>query len=69
MKTLLIQILLLAVVLSGCGNVPAEAPSDEQTEGVPMIAEPFTAETLIRDVMADPAFGEFGRLLFPVDDG
>lgn len=34
-----------------------------------MIAEPFTAETLIRDVMADPAFGEFGRLLFPVDDG
>lgn len=35
MKTLLIQILLLAVVLSGCGNVPAEAPSDEQTEGYP----------------------------------
>ena len=34
-----------------------------------MIAEPFTAETLIRDVMADTAFGEFGRLLFPVDDG
>lgn len=29
----------------------------------------YTAESNIRDVMSDPSFGDFGRLLFPVDDG
>lgn len=30
---------------------------------------PYTADTSVSDVMADPAFGGFGRLLFPVDAG
>ena len=29
--------------------------------------EPFTRESLIEDVINDPAFGDFGRLLFPAD--
>ena len=29
---------------------------------------PFTEGTPIKDVMHDPAFGEYGRLLFPTDD-
>ena len=29
--------------------------------------EPVTRETPVQDVMDDPAFGDFGRLLFPVD--
>lgn len=36
------------------------------TEGEGM---PYTADTLVSDVMADPAFDGFGRLLFPVDAG
>lgn len=32
-------------------------------------AEPYTADTKIRDVINDPIFGDFGRLIFPVNDG
>lgn len=38
----------------------------DMTEGEGM---PYTADTLVSDVMADPAFDGFGRLLFPVDAG
>ncbi len=31
--------------------------------------EPFTRNTKISDVMSDPAFGDYGRLLFPVNTG
>lgn len=29
----------------------------------------FTADTPIQAVIDDPAFGDYGRLLFPADDG
>ena len=32
-------------------------------------SEPYTASSRISDVLSDPAFGEYGRLLFPVDSG
>lgn len=32
------------------------------------IAQIYTTDTKIQDVMQDPAFGDYGRLLFPVDD-
>ena len=35
---------------------------------MPANAEMFTADTPITTVIIDPAFGQFGRLLFPVDD-
>lgn len=35
---------------------------------MPANAEMFTADTPITTVITDPAFGQFGRLLFPVDD-
>lgn len=28
----------------------------------------YTVDTLISDVMSDPVFGDYGRLIFPVDD-
>ena len=28
----------------------------------------YTRESRIQDVMQDPAFGDYGRLLFPVED-
>lgn len=35
---------------------------------MPANAEMFTADTPITAVITGPAFGQFGRLLFPVDD-
>ena len=37
------------------------APSDQ-------MAEPFTTSTSIQDVIGDPVFAGYGRLLFPADD-
>lgn len=37
------------------------APTDQMTE-------PFTVSTPIQEVMDDPVFGRYGRLLFPVED-
>ena len=36
-------------------------------EGARMEFEPVTRNTLVRDVMDDPVFEDYGRLLFPVD--
>ena len=48
----------------------SEAPSREEGE-VSMAQEsgPFTTDTPIEDVKNDPVFGDYGRLLFPVDEG
>lgn len=43
-----------------------ELPADrEEIE----LKEYYTRETKIQDVANDPAFGEYGRLIFPVDSG
>lgn len=42
-------------------NVTNDSPADPRT------GEDFTPETTVGEVIADPAFGDFGRLLFPVD--
>lgn len=39
------------------------APATEEMDG------PFTVDTEIDEVINAPAFGEYGRLLFPVEDG
>ncbi len=68
MKTLLITgSLLLAMLLSACGitqDPPQAAVSEEGevTEGT------FTVDTPISEVAGDPAFGEYGRLLFPANE-
>lgn len=33
------------------------------------IGEPYTENTRISDVISDPVFGDYGRLIFPVDNG
>ena len=68
MKALLITGgLLLAMLLSACGitqDPPQAAVSEEGevTEGT------FTVDTPISEVAGDPAFGEYGRLLFPANE-
>lgn len=63
-----ISALTLTLLLSGCGGrVPA--PSNlELKEGAAVETE-FAVDTPIQAVIEDPAFGDYGRLLFPVDDG
>ena len=57
-------VLVLSLCLWGC----SARPLDEGDEAMPANAEMFTADTPITAVITDPAFGQFGRLLFPVDD-
>ena len=35
----------------------------------PKAAEPYTANTSISDVINDPVFGDYGRLIFPINSG
>lgn len=44
---------LMMAAASACGNT----------------GTPYTASTTISDVIDDPVFGDYGRLIFPVDDG
>ena len=60
--------LCMTLFLAACGNVDASddsgaaaAGGEEEQMGA------FTEESTVAEVLADPAFGTFGRLLFPVD--
>ena len=57
---LLLPLLLMA--LPGCGGAASNA---KKTGDVTQVTE----STRISDVIGDPLFGDFGRLLFPVDSG
>ena len=35
----------------------------------PSSTNPYTVDTPIEDVISDPVFGDYGRLIFPVDEG
>lgn len=58
-------LLCLILCLAGCGtereNEHAEASENQNT------TEWFTEDTKISEVISDPAFGSYGRLIFPVD--
>ena len=68
--------LCLLLGLPGCGVAPQAgvAPEAEAAglSGGEDLTEteknPYTADTPIETVAADPVFGDYGRLLFPVDD-
>lgn len=62
--------LCLLLGLTGCGRTET-ADSQLVTAGSPPTAPmtgPFHAATPIETVMDDPVFGDYGRLLFPVDE-
>ena len=61
---------------SGDGEEPAAEQNRQkntETEGFMQEGqkanEPYTIDTKISEVVSDPAFGAYGRLIFPVDDG
>lgn len=52
-------------MLSACKNKTEIRNNEKEsdTDG------PYTEDTAIEDVINDPVFGEYGRLIFPVEDG
>ncbi len=63
-----ISALALVLLLSGCG-AQTPMPGSQEPEGATTVETTFTVDTPIQTVMDDPAFGDYGRLLFPTDDG
>ncbi len=68
--------------LAGCGSqtettrewppAPNSRQETERENSTPTeeeMHEPFTVNTEIAEVISAPVFGEYGRLLFPVEDG
>lgn len=49
-------------------DIPPQTTAEEVIDPV-IISEPFTRDTRISDVISDPVFGDYGRLIFPVDEG
>lgn len=46
-----------------------QSDREETSLQVIPVSEPYTKDTRISEVMNDPAFGDYGRLIFPVDSG
>lgn len=44
-----------------------QTQSDREEISVQTVSEPYTKDTSISDVMNDPVFGDYGRLIFPVN--
>lgn len=79
-KRICLYLLLFLVALSGCSakqiqemvlaetTIPVivETENMKETEGEKQTV--YTRDTSMADVMADPVFADFGRLIFPVDD-
>ena len=67
-RAILASALCLALSLTGCsaGGADSAAPADRVQQEP---TGPFTADTPVEAVLQDGAFGDYGRLLFPVDTG
>lgn len=77
--------LCLAVCFAGCSNKKGVQPDNDNTSKNSFETimsetdnemqtnenhtDPYTVNTKISDVISDPAFGSFGRLIFPVNSG
>ena len=69
-RAILASALCLALRLTGCSAGGADSAQTAQQE--PAQREPtgpFTADTPVEAVLQDEVFGDYGRLLFPVDTG
>ena len=70
MKSLLItSVLLLAMAISGCGEMQPEISNRTESDMGVAVETEFTANTSIEDVKNDPVFDGYGELIFPVDSG
>ncbi len=71
LPAVLVLVLLLTSVLAGCGSgrTDTETRSGTGETGEPEETEEgeYTLNTKVTDVINDPAFEDYGRLIFPVD--
>ena len=65
MKTILMTLMTI-FALTGCAK---DSQGVNEATTVAANSQPYTRQSRISDVINDPAFGDFGRLLFPVDNG
>lgn len=58
----------MLMMLGACGNAGQDAPT-HAIESVPgtVTDGPYTVDTAISDVISDPVFENYGRLIFPVN--
>lgn len=75
-KTFIIILIGIAIFLAGCSREAHDADTDTNFKGAETSvqesqsnAEQYTANTKIADVINDPVFGDYGRLIFPVNSG
>lgn len=68
-------LVLLLLSLSGCGTSEGEVIFPQKTEDETTVTTDsksggiYTANTKIEEVINDPAFGDYGHLIFPADTG
>ena len=78
--TVLVVCLLISTAIAGCQNIGnhtdgksietsvAKQKTEQEASGNQMEkGEVFTVNTKVKDVINDTAFGDYGRLIFPVD--
>ena len=71
-RSLILVLLILSLTLTGC--VELETSETQNAGGETAVSEDMTEKyfdrnTTIEEVKSDPAFGDYGRLIFPVDTG
>lgn len=64
---------------AGCSAAPVGVSSKQESENLqqesgdenesPSVSDPYTKDSKLSDVMHDPVFRDYGRLIFPVDSG
>ena len=59
--------LVLSMILTACGG--AASPENAVPSDTESSSGPFTKDTPIDDVISEPSFGDWGRLIFPADNG
>lgn len=67
MRRIMFLCLCFLVCASGCG-ARQNGEGETAMEIDSGVSEPYTVNTKISEVMADPVFGDYGRLIFPVED-
>lgn len=66
---------LTAAIFSSCGNAAAVSTNSVETEETIQATQTvwtengsYTVDSKISEVVSDPVFGNYGRLIFPVDE-
>ena len=75
-NTFIAILICTAVFLAGCSEKINNADTDTDSKGAETSAreninnkKQYTVNTKISDVINDPVFGDYGRLIFPVNSG